>query len=141
MPHYDLFSPTFKADPHTTFAAMRHDCPIYAHKDQGGRTLWYFTRYEDVIAVMRDPRFIKDASKLRDQPTNKKPTLAQAINRNMLFADPPDHTRLRGLVNLAFTPRRIAGMADKIEATCHGLIDQFVGDGSAELITAYALPL
>lgn len=140
MASYDLFSPSFKACPHATFADMRRDAPIYAHRDPNGRTIWYVTRYEDTVAIMRDPRFIKDASKLTAKASGR-PTLAQAINQNMLFADPPDHTRLRSIVNQAFTPRRVERMADAIQATCDHLIDTFCNDDQADLIAQYALPL
>ena len=116
---YDLFSAEFKADPFPTFAEMRVNAPIYAHRDRSGRTIWYITRYADVIAIMRDTRFVKDPT--RAQPpkpasrTKQQPSLQQAINRNMLFSDPPDHTRLRALVNLAFTPRRVERMADQVQ--------------------------
>ena len=138
---YDLFSPIFKADPHPTFAAMRRDAPIYAHIDRGGRTIWYFTTYEDTVTVMRDPRFIKDATSLNPKRSGGTRSLAQAINENMLFSDPPDHTRLRSLVNQAFTPRRVELMAGQVQTTVDSLINEFEGRGSAELISEYALPL
>ena len=142
---YDLFSAEFKADPFPTFAEMRVNAPIYAHRDRSGRTIWYITRYADVIAIMRDTRFVKDPT--RAQPpkpasrTKQQPSLQQAINRNMLFSDPPDHTRLRALVNLAFTPRRVERMADQVQAAADRLLDAVVASGQIELIGDYALPL
>lgn len=128
---YDLFSPIFKANPHPTFAQMREHHPIYAHQDRSGHTIWYFTRYADVVAVMRDPRFVKE------QP-NRPPT--NAINQNMLFSDPPDHTRLRTLVNQAFTPRRIAEMAPTLQTVADALIDAVYAMGRMDLIADFALP-
>lgn len=128
---YDLFSPEFKANPHPTFAKMRVDDPIYAHKDRSGQTIWYFTRYADVVAVMRDARFVKE------QP-DKPPT--NPINQNMLFADPPDHTRLRTLVNQAFTPRRIAQMAPTLQTIADDLIGAVYANGEMDLIADFALP-
>ncbi len=128
---YDLFSPTFKANPHPTFAQMRENDPIYAHHDRSGHTIWYFTRYADVVAIMRDPRFVK-------QQPDRPPT--DAINQNMLFADPPDHTRLRMLVNQAFTPRRIVQMAPTLQTVADELIDAVYTKGEMELIAEFALP-
>ena len=128
---YDLFSPAFKANPHPTFAEMRQRDPVYAHRDRGGRTIWYFTRYADVIAVMRDPRFVK-------QQPDRPPT--DPINQNMLFADPPDHTRLRTLVNQAFTPRRVEQMAPTLQAVADELIGRFQPSGNCDLIPDFALP-
>jgi cytochrome P450 PksS len=128
---YDLFSPAFKANPHPTFAAMREAQPIYPHRDRNGHTIWYFTRYEDAVAVMRDPRFVKE------QP-NRPPT--DAINQNMLFADPPNHTRLRTLVNQAFTPRRVEQMAPALRVAATDLIDAVYLQGEMDLIAQFALP-
>ena len=143
---YDLFSAEFKADPFPTFAEMRHNAPIYAHKDRGGRTIWYFTRYRDVMTVMRDARFVKDPMNAQERSkkqvrSKQAPSLQQAINRNMLFSDPPDHTRLRALVNLAFTPRRVERMADQVQAAADRLLDAVIDTGKIELIGDYALPL
>ena len=107
---YDLFSPTFKANPFPTFAHMRENCPVYAHQTPKGHTIWYITRYDDVLTVLHDTEyFVKDFRNVEPPATaSLTPNIHQAINQNMLFADPPNHTRLRSLVNLAFTPRRIA---------------------------------
>ena len=140
MPSYDLFSASFKANPHATFATMRREQPIYGHEDKRtGQTIWYFTTYADTVAVMRDPRFIKDPSKLDKAISAKNKSLTQAINENMLFSDPPDHTRLRGLVNQAFTPRRVEQMTGQIEVTVDELINDLTPP--ADLIADYALPL
>ncbi|MCO5184801.1 MAG: cytochrome P450 [Anaerolineae bacterium] len=147
IPDYDLFSSQFKADPFPTFAAMRRDAPIYAHQSPTGSTIWYITRYEDVVSVLKDDvNFVKDYrnTQPRHETPPVQPTLSvhASINRNMLFADPPDHTRLRALVSQAFTPRRVAQMAPRIAALADGLLDAMVsGDNSAELIAAFALPL
>ena len=136
----DLFSHTFKRDPFGTFARMRTECPVYAHTDRGGRTTWYFTRYDDVRAVLHDPRFIKDIATVT-APKASRNRLQDAINRNMLFSDPPDHTRLRGLVNQAFTPRRVAQMAPKVQKATNELLDAVAGEGQMDLIASFALPL
>ena len=144
IPDYDLFSSQFKADPFPTFAAMRRDAPIYAHQAPNGSTIWYITRYEDVVSVLKDDvNFVKDYrnTQPRHETPPVQPTLSvhASINRNMLFADPPDHTRLRTLVSQAFTPRRVAQMAPRIAALADGLLDAMVsGDNSAELIAAFA---
>lgn len=148
MTDYDLFSPTFKADPFPTYAAMRARDPVYAHLAPDGRTIWYITRYEDVAAVLKDDqRFCKNpmnAQATVGVPSSKSKAHArpyQLINQNMLFSDPPDHTRLRALVSQAFTPRRVAAVAERIGETADRLIEQMVADGHHDLIAAYALPL
>ncbi|RMG91567.1 MAG: cytochrome P450, partial [Chloroflexi bacterium] len=142
---YDLFTRQFKQNPHPTFAQMRRECPIYAHKDPDGRTIWYITRYEDIVEVLKDnDRFVKDIRNTwppEKQTRQHTPTLQQLINRNMLFADPPDHTRLRHLVSLAFTPRRVEAMRPRIEAIAHALLDKVANQQQMELIADFALPL
>lgn len=142
---YDLFSAEFKANPFPTFAAMRENDPVYPHTAPNGSTIWYITRYDDVAAVLRDDQhFVKDPRNagLRQSLTRQRnPTLYQSINNNMLFADAPDHTRLRALVNQAFTPRRTAQMAGRIQAAAELLLDQAHRAGEVDLIAGYALPL
>ncbi len=140
-PEFDLFSPDFKQNPFPAFARMRREAPVYRHVSPGGGVAWYVARYEDALAVLRDnDHFIKDAGKIR--PSAKPHTsIHQRINENMLFADPPDHTRLRALVNQAFTPRRVAAMAGRIQAIADGLLAANARGGEIELIAGYALPL
>lgn len=143
MTEYDLFSPAFKANPFPTFAAMRERDPIYAHAAPDGRTIWYVTRYEDVAAVLRDDEhFCKDPRNAFSMPSGKRAvSIHQRINQNMLFSDPPDHTRLRALVSRAFTPRRVAAIAQRVQATADALAARMRAEGTADLIAAYALPL
>lgn len=144
-PPYDLFSPAFKRDPFPTFAHMRQHAPIYRHIAPNGIAIWYITRYEDVAAVLKDERFVKNI--FNALPASRWPhaphahNLLQLINRNMLFADPPDHTRLRALVNQAFTPRRAAQMVPRIQAIAGDLLDQVAAQRKMDLIEAYAFPL
>lgn len=141
MQKLDLFSPTFKADPFPTYANMRAQCPVYAHDAPYGGKIWYITRHADVEAVLKNPdTFVKDPRNARDKPS-KGGGVFQMINRNMLFADAPDHTRLRKLVNLAFTPRRIEKLAPRIQAIADELLDQVAGQASFDLIGDYAFLL
>lgn len=142
---YDLFSAGFKADPFPTFAAMRERDPVYAHTAPNGSTIWYITRYDDVTVVLRDDqRFVKDprnAGLRQSLSRQRSPTLYQSINNNMLFADAPAHTRLRALVNQAFTPRRTAQMTGRIQLAADQLLNQAHRAGEIDLIAEYALPL
>jgi cytochrome P450 PksS len=142
----DLFSPRFKADPFPTFAHMRENAPIYSHVAPDGATIWYITRYDDVIEVLRDnDTFVKNKRSTllpEEMRPNETPSfMHRLINENMLFSDPPDHTRLRGLVNQAFTPRRVQQMAPRIQAIADGLLDEAAQQGEMDLIADFALPL
>jgi cytochrome P450 len=144
---YDLFSPDFKADPFPTYAVIRERDSVYRHTAPDGRAIWYVTRYDDVAAVLKDDeQFCKDPRNTRppDEASREgsfhtRPY--QLINHNMLFTDPPDHTRLRALVSQAFTPRRVAAMAGRIRLTAEALLDTLAAGESGDLITGYALPL
>ena len=143
---YDLFSPTFKANPFPIYAHMRIEDPIHAHSAPNGATIWYITRYADVVNVLKDDEhFCKNPANARGidaQQHHKQPSAMQRlINENMLFSDPPHHTRLRALVNQAFTPRRIAKLDERIQVICNQLIDAAVLHKQMDVIAAYALPL
>ena len=146
MKEYDLFSRQFKADPFPTFAELRENDPIYSHTAPDGSTIWYISRYDDVIEVLKDNEtFVKNKKNtlLLEEigPHQTPPFMQQLINENMLFSDPPDHTRLRGLVNQAFTPRRIEQMTPRIQAIADALLDAVASQGKMDLIADFALPL
>jgi cytochrome P450 len=144
--YYDLFSPQFKSNPFPTFAEMRHNDPIYPHVAPDGSTIWYISCYEDVVEVLKNnDTFVKDKKNtLLSDETKPKQTpsfMQRLINENMLFSDPPDHTRLRGLVNQAFTPRRVEKMTPRIQAIADSLLDEVAAQGRMDLIADFALPL
>ena len=152
MDSIDLFSPAFKADPFPTYAALRAAHPVYPHATRGraardhsapdGRTIWYVTRYDDVAAGLKDEEaFCKNPGNVDLTGPRRPVRSAQNFNDNMLFSDPPDHTRLRALVGQAFTPRRVAGMGERIREMAENLLDRMAAAGAADLIAAYARPL
>ena len=95
------------------------------------------TRYADALAVLKDQRFIKDYTKLYDEEMENDDVFSQ----NMLFADPPDHKRLRGLVSKAFTPQLIARMRGRIQEITNELLDGIAGKQNVNLIDEFAFPL
>jgi cytochrome P450 PksS len=116
----------------------------------GRRPAWLVTRYDDVVALLKDPRFVKSprtATRAGRAPTGLigswTPRFLRALDRNMLDLDPPDHTRLRALVHQAFTPRLIERLRERIEALAEGLLDTAMraNAGTLDLVEAYALPL
>jgi cytochrome P450 len=140
----DLFSPAFKADPFPTLALMRQEDPVYSHHAPDGRVIWYITRYDDVAAVLKDDvHFVKDSNRAvaAASQSSRRSVIHRLINENMLFSDPPDHTRLRGLVSQAFTPRRVEQMQGRVEAIAAELLDKVADRGQMDVIVAYALPL
>lgn len=104
-----------------------------------GGVAWLATRYEDVKAVLADPRFSRAAAAGRDVPRARPPVDSPAM---LISMDPPDHTRLRRLVSKAFTVRRVARMRPDIQGVVDNLVDDMVVTGSpADLAAAVAWPL
>jgi cytochrome P450 PksS len=123
---------------------MRRDDPIYAHRSPGGSTIWYITRFAEVTAVLKDnDHFVKDVRNTLppDAARPRKSSLNRLINENMLFADPPDHTRLRALVNQAFTPRRVEQLAGRVQQITSEMLAAIALAGEADLIASFALPM
>lgn len=113
-PRIDLFDSDFKANPYPTYAQLRSEAPVHRVALPDGRGVWLVTRYEDVSAVFKDERFVKDwRSAMTPEQLAQMPPIPEVmkpLTRNMLDTDPPDHERLRSLVQKAFTPRLIERM-------------------------------
>jgi cytochrome P450 len=132
-------------DPLSIFARMREESPVTSVITPEGQRAWLITRYEDVRSALADARLAKDWRKLRGPGFAPDPTVG-FLMAHMLNADPPDHTRLRRLVQKAFTPGRVAGLRPRIEAITASLLDAMAAagdpdDGVVDLITAFAFPL
>ena len=130
-------APGFVANPYPVYRKLRERDPVHYSILTEQVVV---TRYEDVDRILRDHRnFSNDLHKARSSrgslATRKK------LKPSMLVRDPPDHTRLRGLVNRAFTPLSVAKMEDHIRATAHALLDEVEGKDEFDLMTAYAVPL
>jgi cytochrome P450 len=141
----DIASPEFKANPYPFYARLRDESPVYRVTLPGKQAAWLITRYDDVLAALKDPRFAKDklnaltSEQARKQPW--MPALFKPLTRNMLDLDPPDHTRLRALVHKAFTPRLIDRIRERIQTLTDDLLDAVQDRGRMDLIRDYALPL
>lgn len=144
-PRVDLFDPEFKANPYPAYAQLRSDAPVHRVALPNGQGMWLVTRYEDVSAVLRDERFVKDwrnamtPEQLAQMPPI--PEVMRPLSKNMLDTDPPDHERLRALVSKAFTPRLIERMRPRVQAIADALLDAVWDKGEMDLIDDYAFPL
>lgn len=132
-----LFTKAFTKNPYATYEKLRKEDPVSYVLLPDGQYAWMITRYEDALAALKDQRFIKDFTKLNDGDEGHDSVFSQ----NMLFADMPDHKRLRGLVSKAFTPQMIAGMRDRIQEITNELLDDIEGKNNIDLINAFAFPL
>lgn len=145
IPHPNIVSAEFKADPFPFLAGLRAAQPVYRTTLPDGTPVWLLTRYGDVQALLRDERFTKNRrTALTPQQTRKlpwTPPMFRPLERNMLDVDPPDHTRLRSLVYKAFTPHLVEQMRSRVQALANELLDRVASRGEMELIRDYALPL
>ena len=136
MKSFDPMDPEFLADPYPTYHRLRAEDPVH-HSPLG---FWVLTRYEDVAAILRDARFIKEplAALVAARFGSEVP---RGVGLSMLDRDPPDHTRLRSLVSKAFTPRVVEGLRPRIQAIVDDLIARAEPAGSMDLIEEFAYPI
>ena len=130
--------------PSRFFAHLRETQPVAAVRIPERGRMWVVTRYADVRSGLADPRLAKD---LHHWPTGPRTWPSQAVNlhAHMLHRDPPHHTRLRGLMQKAFTPRRIAQLRPRTVEITAALLDDMAsagGDGEViDLLARFARPL
>ena len=128
----NLASAKFKADPYPYYAKLRAEKPVHRIRILFGIPAWIVARYDDVLVVLKDDRFSKEyVSKI---PFTPRPI--ERMTRNMINIDPPAHTRLRGLVNKAFTPRVVERLREPVETLCGDLLASRTG---MDLVHDYAL--
>ncbi|MGD0429917.1 MAG: cytochrome P450 [Acetobacteraceae bacterium] len=134
--------PSFIANPYPAYRELRETMPVW--RSPFGRA--FLTRYEDSSLLMRDRRLGKDytdpeALIRRFGPTAMREPAVVELSHMMLMRDPPDHTRLRGLVTKVFTARKIEEMRPGIQAITDRLLDKVAGAGEMDAIRDLAFPL
>ncbi|HLH28025.1 MAG TPA: cytochrome P450 [Acidimicrobiales bacterium] len=146
-PVFDPFDPKWASDPFPLYADLRARAPV--HRNELG--FWVVARHADCLTVLRDRRSSSDSLNVaaermpegfRRLPEGVDP-MAEAMleMRPFLFRDPPDHTRLRGLVSKAFTPRVVESLRDRTQAIVDELLDAALEAGEVDLVDAFAYPL
>ena len=141
----DIASPAFKADPFDFYARLRADFPVQHVRLPNKQHAWLLSRYDDALAMFQDDRLAKDRLNTRQPGDAHKepwaPGLFKPLTRNMLDVDRPDHTRLRALVQKAFTPRLVEEMRGRIEELSESLILSVRERRRMDLIADFALPI
>lgn len=139
------WDPAIRFDPHSYWSELREVEPVAPRVGPvTGNTFWLLTRYDDCVKALRSQVLGKEPEKHLDPELvanfgNQGPF--EVLGKNMLFADPPDHTRLRGLVRDGFSNRTVEGLVPRIQAIVDELIDRIGDAPSFDLIEAFALPL
>jgi cytochrome P450 len=139
----NLNDPAYLADPYPTYARLRAESPVHAVEHVG----WLVSRHADISALLHDRR-LKSApmnealyGSLSDEALAEVVPFRESMSHNLLFQDPPDHTRLRRLISQAFTPRRI----ETLRSTGQRIADDLLADARSgqkfDVIHQFAFPL
>jgi cytochrome P450 len=136
------------ANPYPLYAMLRRNNPVFRIPIPGaeGPGQWLLLRHEDAAHALRDPRFSADRRRAALFQQNRALLPPEILGeqggfRTMLVMDPPDHTRVRGLVSKAFTPRRVASLRPRIEGIVDELLGSVVARGGMDVIADLAAPL
>jgi cytochrome P450 len=132
--YYDPFDVDIDSNPYEIWRRMRDEAPVYRNEQYD---FWALSRFDDVEAAHMDPKGFSSAhgTVLEIMSANRIP-VAQ-----MIFMDPPDHTRLRGLVSRAFTPRRVSALEERIRELCADFLDAQVGNGGFDFVQDFGARL
>lgn len=131
-PVFDPYSETFFEDPWEVYRAMRDEAPVYHHPELG---FYAVSRYDDCVEVHRDHRTYSSTRGVTlDQL--RSAAFGSAVERtgSIIMMDPPEHERMRKLVNRAFTARRIAGWEPVARRVICGFLDELAGAGSFDVV-------
>src|SRR5690349_13276407 len=127
-----LGTPEFFANPYPLYHRLRSESPVYWSEKLGG---WLLTRYDDCTAALRDYRRLSNRDRmtvllnpLGEEAGKRFELVRRHFCEGLIFSDPPDHTRLRTLVNKAFTPSTVERMRPRIQEIVKALLDA-VQDG------------
>jgi cytochrome P450 len=138
----DPRDPAFFNDPYPAYRALAAETPAFFWEQYG---FWCFTRHAHVSALLRDRRFGRQILHVatRDElgwsePPGHIRAFLEVERHSLLELEPPEHTRLRNLVNRAFVSRQVERLAPRIAALAHELIDGFEARGEVDLIEEFA---
>jgi len=137
---FQLLDPEVLANPYPLYRRLQQEDPVhwdaYLHS-------WVVTRYDDVVRVLRDfsAERTPTAEQLTAMDLSALNPIAKVMVKQMLFLDPPAHTRIRALASAAFTPQRVEVLRSHIRDIVRELLGKMKEKGRAEMITELADPL
>src|ERR1700716_2082369 len=134
-----LLDPEVLADPYPLYRQLREEQPVYWDPFLHA---WVVTRYADVVHVLHhfSANRTPTPEHLSTMGLSALNPIAQVMVRQMLFLDPPDHTRLRALASAAFTPRRVELLRSHLQEIMDGLLDAVVSKGRMDVMADFADP-
>jgi len=139
----DLKSLANVYDPFPVYRCLRDHEPVHWSSSLNA---WAVTRYADVLEIFEQPiKFSSDRFRKIDEKYASRRPAVQAVGEILgdwlVFRDPPDHTRLRSLLQKSFTPTQLAQSRERIQATVDGLLDLVAERGAMDFIREVAFPL
>ncbi len=141
---FDPTDPVVRDNPFPLFARLQREAPVHWSDSARG---WVLTRFQDCKAVLLDKRFSSERMKpffasLSQEQRARVRHLESSVGLWAVFLDPPDHTRLRGLLNRSFTSQAVSGMAPNITEIVHHLIDGLTDQPRVDFVRdiAYRIP-
>jgi pimeloyl-[acyl-carrier protein] synthase len=135
-----LLDPEILANPYPMYRELREKDPVhwdpYLHA-------WVVTRYEDVVRVLRDcsAARVPSPESLSSMGLENLSPIAKVMVQQMLFMDPPAHTRVRGLASQAFAPHRVAALREHVRDIVRNLLDAAAPRGRMDIISDLAEPM
>ncbi|MFF0488195.1 cytochrome P450 [Nocardia sp. NPDC004068] len=142
----ETLSADFFTDPHVHYRRWREHGPVHRIRFPDGVERWIIVGYPEARAALADPRLRKDIVHVDGLVRAKRPAAAASplsltLLTHMLNTDPPQHARLRKLVNKAFAPRRVAALRPRIERITDELLDALDTGDRVDLLRGFAVPL
>ncbi len=138
----DSSDPAFYSNPNAVYSALHQHCPTFYWEQQ---KQWFCTGYDHVNSLLRDRRFGRQILHIASreelglpEPDQHVANFDLAERYSLLELEPPEHTRLRTLVNRAFVSRHVERMKPELEELANRLIDGFADKGEVELLSAFA---
>ena len=127
----------YTADPYPYLAALRQQSPVHANPDG----TYILTRYDDLVAIYRDPKVWSSDKKADFAPKFGDTPLFEHHTTSVVFTDPPDHTRIRNLFQSAFTRKALAALTPRIEQLVDDYLDEFEDRGEMDVVENFSFKL
>ncbi|WP_066304288.1 cytochrome P450 [Bacillus sp. FJAT-29814] len=133
----DLLDPEVIKDPHSYFRQLRNEDPVHWNERWKG---WIITKYSDCQTLMQDPRI--SANRLNERVLNKMNDegryVAEVMKNWMVLNDPPDHTRIRRVLQKAFSPRAVEAMREATQNIVNQAIEEIVDKDKVDIVSEFA---
>jgi len=120
-------------DPYPLYARLRAEAPVHRNE---ALDFWTLARHADVLAAFKDARRFSNRFGVSIDPASYGPHAR--LGTSFLATDPPEHTRMRGLISRGFTPRRVRALAPRIRELAVSHLDRLVGAGDFDVVTDFA---